>query len=324
MALYAIGEALIDFVPSRSGKPDADMHYTPAVGGAPLNVAAAYAKLGGTSYILSQVGDDAFGAQIAATAAAAGVDTRYLQRTREAKTALAFVTLHDGGEREFAFYRDPSADMLYAPENLTAITPQAGDILHYCSVSLVPCPMRDAHRAAIDKFRAAGAAISFDINLRLPLWKDPANLRTAVHEFLPLADIIKISDDELTFVTGEDAPARGIPQLFQGHVKYVVYTCGANGAAIYDRHSDRARGWTDAYRVNAVDATGAGDAFIGGLLAEIAHLGLSVHGDLSDAQINALLDHAAKVGAITTLQRGAINSMPDRARLHDFTARKPK
>ena len=157
MALYAIGEALIDFVPSRSGKPDADMHYTPAVGGAPLNVAAAYAKLSGTSYILSQVGDDAFGAQIAATAAAAGVDTRYLQRTREAKTALAFVTLHDGGEREFAFYRDPSADMLYAPENLAAITPQAGDILHYCSVSLIPCPMREAHRVAIDKFRAAGA-----------------------------------------------------------------------------------------------------------------------------------------------------------------------
>lgn len=322
MALYAIGEALIDFVPSRSGKPNADMHYTPAVGGAPLNVAAAYAKLGGTSYILSQVGDDAFGAQIAATAAAAGVDTRYLQRTREAKTALAFVTLHDGGEREFAFYRDPSADMLYAPENLAAITPQAGDILHYCSVSLIPCPMREAHRAAIDKFRAAGAAISFDINLRLPLWKNPADLYAAVHEFLPRADIIKISDDELAFVTGEDDPVRGIPQLFQGYVKYIVYTCGANGAAIYDQHGERGR--TNAYRVNAVDATGAGDAFIGGLLAEIAHLGLSVCDDLSDAHIHALLDHAAKVGAITTLQRGAINSMPDRARLQNFPAGKPE
>ena len=187
MALYAIGEALIDFVPSRSGKPAADMHYTPAVGGAPLNVAAAYAKLGGKSYILSQVGDDAFGAQIAATAEAAGVDTRYLKRSRAAKTALAFVTLYDGGEREFAFYRDPSADMLYAPENLADITPQTGDILHYCSVSLVPGPMREAHRAAIAKFRAAGAAISFDINLRLPLWKNPTDLYAAVHEFLPLA-----------------------------------------------------------------------------------------------------------------------------------------
>ena len=101
--------------------------------------------------------------------------------------------------------------------------------------------MREAHRVAIDKFRAAGAAISFDINLRLPLWKDPADLYAAVHEFLPLADIIKISDDELAFVTGESDPARGIPQLFQGHVKYIVYTCGANGAAIYDQHGERGR-----------------------------------------------------------------------------------
>ncbi|WP_314911842.1 carbohydrate kinase, partial [Cardiobacterium hominis] len=203
MALYAIGEALIDFVPSRPGKPDADIRYTPAVGGAPLNVAAAYARLGGKSYILSQVGEDAFGEQIAATAQAAGVDTRYLQRTSDAKTALAFVTLHDNGEREFAFYRDPSADMLYAADNLAAIAPQPGDILHYCSVSLTPGPMREAHRVAIERFRAAGALISFDINLRLPLWPNPADLHAAVQEYLPLADILKISDDELEFVTGE-------------------------------------------------------------------------------------------------------------------------
>ena len=156
MALYAIGEALIDFVPSRPGKPDADIRYTPAVGGAPLNVAAAYARLGGKSYILSQVGEDAFGEQIAATAQSAGVDTRYLKRSREAKTALAFVTLHDNGEREFAFYRDPSADMLYAADNLAAITPQPGDILHYCSVSLTPA--RCVRRTALPSSASARRA----------------------------------------------------------------------------------------------------------------------------------------------------------------------
>ena len=295
MALYAIGEALIDFVPSRPGKPDADIRYTPAVGGAPLNVAAAYARLGGESYILSQAGDDAFGEQIAATAQAAGVNTRYLKRTRAAKTALAFVTLHDNGEREFAFYRDPSADMLYQPENLTAITPQPGDILHYCSVSLTPGPMRDAHRVAIERFRAAGALISFDINLRLPLWPNPADLHAAVQEYLPLADILKISDDELEFVTGERDPARGVGQLQRGAV--------------------------DAYPVQAVDATGAGDAFIGGLLAEMSRLNLNLHQALTDEHIAALLHHAAAVGAITTLQRGAINSMPDRDQLHAFHAK---
>ena len=318
MALYAIGEALIDFVPSRPGKPAADIRYTPAVGGAPLNVAAAYARLGGESYILSQVGDDAFGAQIAATAQAAGVDTRYLKRSRAAKTALAFVTLHDNGEREFAFYRDPSADMLYQPENLAAITPQPGDILHYCSVSLTPGPMRDAHRAAIERFRAAGATVSFDINLRLPLWPNPAELYAAVQEYLPLADILKISDDELEFVTGERDPARGVGQLQRGAVKHVIYTRGAQGAAWYD--ADGQRGAVDAYPVQAVDATGAGDAFIGGLLAEMSRLNLNLHQALTDEHIAALLHHAAAVGAITTLQRGAINSMPDREQLHAFHA----
>ena len=316
MSLYAIGEALIDFVPSRPGKPDADIRYTPAVGGAPLNVAAAYARLGGKSYILSQVGEDAFGEQIAATAQAAGVDTRYLKRSRDAKTALAFVTLHDNGEREFAFYRDPSADMLYAADNLAAIAPQPGDILHYCSVSLTPCPMREAHRVAIERFRAAGALISFDINLRLPLWKNPADLHAAVQEYLPLADIIKISDDELEFVTGERDPARGIGQLHRGAVKHVIYTRGAQGAAWYDASGQR--GAVDAYKVQALDATGAGDAFIGGLLAEMSRLNLDLQQALADEHIAALLRHAAAVGAITTLQRGAINSMPDRDRLRQF------
>ena len=316
MALYAIGEALIDFVPSRPGKPDANIRYTPAVGGAPLNVAAAYARLGGKSYILSQVGDDAFGEQIATTAQAAGVDTRYLQRTSAAKTALAFVTLYDNGEREFAFYRDPSADMLYQPENLAAITPQPGDILHYCSVSLTPGPMREAHRVAIERFRAAGATVSFDINLRLPLWPNPADLYAAVQEYLPLADILKISDDELEFVTGEREPARGIAQLQRGAVKHVIYTCGAQGASWYDASGQR--GAVDAYKVQALDATGAGDAFIGGLLAEMSRLGLNLQQALADSDIAALLRHAAAVGAITTLQRGAINSMPDRDRLHAF------
>ena len=262
MALYAIGEALIDFVPSRPGKPDADIRYTPAVGGAPLNVAAAYARLGGKSYSLSQVGDDAFGEQIAATAQAAGVDTRYLKRSREAKTALAFVTLHDNGEREFAFYRDPSADMLYAADNLAAL-------------------------------------ISFDINLRLPLWKNPADLHAAVQEYLPLADILKISDDELEFVTGERDPARGIAQLHRGAVKHVIYTRGAQGAAWYDASGQR--GAVDAYKVQALDATGAGDAFIGGLLAEMSRLNLDLQQALADEHIAALLRHAAAVGAITTL-----------------------
>ena len=133
---------------------------------------------------------------------------------------------------------------------------------------------------------------------------------------LPLADIIKISDNELEFVTGESDPARGMGQLQRGAVKHVIYTCGAEGAAWYDAGGKR--GAVNAYRVQAVDATGAGDAFIGGLLAEMSHRNLDLQQALADDHIAALLRHAAAVGAITTLQRGAINSMPDRARLQQF------
>lgn len=306
MALYAIGEALIDFVPNKPGAPDDDTRYTPAVGGAPLNVAAAYAKLGGTSYILSQVGADAFGERIAQVAQEAGIDTRHLRRSAEAKTALAFVTLHENGEREFAFYRDPSADMLYQAHYLDDISPQAGDILHFCSVSLTPCPMRDAHLAAIGRFRNAGALISFDVNLRLPLWKNPDDLRAAVQTFLPLADIVKISDDELPFISKNN----DINDIIQGHVRHVVLTSGAQGAAWYDQSGQR--GAQAGFTVRAVDATGAGDAFIGGLLKELPHL------DIEDTHIARLLRHACAVGALTTQKRGAIAGMPDRAQLELF------
>lgn len=306
MALYAIGEALIDFVPNKPGAPDDDTRYTPAVGGAPLNVAAAYARLGGKSYILSQVGADAFGERIAQVAHDAGIDTRHLRRSAEAKTALAFVTLQENGEREFSFYRDPSADMLYHADYLQDIQPERGDILHFCSVSLTPCPMREAHLAAIERFRAAGALISFDVNLRLPLWKNPDDLRAAVRAFLPLADIVKISDDELPFVV----ESHDVNDLFRGQVRHVVLTSGAQGAAWYDQSGQR--GAHPGFAVRAVDATGAGDAFVGALLQEIRNL------EPDDAEIARLLRHACAVGAFTTQKRGAIAGMPDRAQLELF------
>ena len=279
MALYAIGEALIDFVPSRPGKPDADIRYTPAVGGRRYPLPETQPR-----------GEN-------------GTRLRHPARQRRARVRLL--------PRPVRRYALPTG-------NLAAITPQPGDILHYCSVSLTPGPMRDAHRAAIERFRAAGALISFDINLRLPLWPNPTDLHAAVQEYLPLADILKISDDELEFVTGERDPARGVGQLQRGAVKHVIYTCGADGAAWYDASGQR--GAVDAYPVQAVDATGAGDAFIGGLLAEMSRRNLNLQQALTDEHIAALLRHAAAVGAITTLQRGAINSMPDREQLHAFHA----
>ncbi|GHG06383.1 fructokinase [Deinococcus piscis] len=303
--IYAIGEALIDFVPEPGGL------YSPQPGGAPLNVAAAAARLGGHSALITQLGRDAFGDQLVRAAQAAGVNTDHIRRTDTAKTGLAFVTLDEGGERSFAFYRDPSADMLYGPGDLD-VQPQAGDLLHFCSVSLVPGPMREAHAEAIRRFRAAGAGVSFDLNIRLPLWPDPAECRAAVWDFLPHADLVKVSDDELPFVTRSGAVA----ELLVGQVQHVLYTKGPHGAEWHTRAGLLAE--VPGFRVEAVDTTGAGDAFTGAVLAEMQRRGHRLSADLDAEAVQHLLWRAAAVGALTTLRRGALAALPDQTRLAHF------
>ncbi len=314
MTVYTLGEALIDFVPNRPGKLGNDISFLPAVGGAPLNVAAAVAKLGGKSAVLTQVGKDDFGDLIIQVADGVGVDTQYMLQTDVAKTALAFVTLAENGERSFSFYRNPSADMLYDPVNIDNVTPQSGDILHFCSLSLSPEKMRAAHEKAIDKWRDAGGDISFDINIRLPLWETEDACRQAVHDFLPKADLIKISDDELEFVTGYTEVEAGIASLFTDNVRYVLYTKGPAGAQIYNK--DGLLADAEAHKVQAVDATGAGDAFTGALLYQLQQLPLTTQAEWSVDQAQSLLQMATAVGALATLKRGAIHSLPTLEDVH--------
>ncbi|MCY1702221.1 carbohydrate kinase family protein [Deinococcus sp. SL84] len=303
--IYAIGEALIDFVPQPNGD------FSPQVGGAPLNVAAAVARLGGQSSLITQLGADAFGGQIVRAAQAAGVDTAHIRRTDAAKTGLAFVTLQPDGERSFSFYRDPSADMLYAPEQLS-VQPRAGDWLHFCSVSLLPSPMREAHAEAIQRFREAGGHISFDLNIRLPLWADPNECRAAVWDFLPSAHLVKVSDDELPFVS-----ERGeLSDLFVGDVQHVLYTKGRHGAEWHTHAGKLAE--VPAFPVQAVDATGAGDAFTGAVLRQWQELG-SAEPDAETAA--GMLRRAAAVGALTILKRGALAALPDESQLQGFLAK---
>ena len=169
--LFSIGEALIDMIPSRVGCSfDEVPAFSPGVGGAPANVCAAVARLGGRSALLSQLGDDPFGHKIARALAGCGVELSHLEFTGKASTALAFVSLAENGQRTFSFCRKPSADLLYAPEQIDPGWFSQAFALHFCSVSLVDSPMRYAHLAAITAAREAGAILSFDPNLRFPLW----------------------------------------------------------------------------------------------------------------------------------------------------------
>ena len=262
--LFSIGEALVDMIPSRVGCSfDEVPAFSPRVGGAPANVCAAAARLGGRSALLSQLGDDPFGHKIARALAACGVELSHLEFTNKASTALAFVSLAENGERTFSFCRKPSADLLYAPEQIDPGWFSQAFALHFCSVSLVDSPMRYAHLAAITAAREAGAILSFDPNLRFPLWPDREQLRQTVWQFLPLTHILKLSDEELPFLTGTEDIEAALPRLFTGDVQLVLYTCGSKGARAYTR---TASAHARSPKVAAVDTTGAGDAFWGGFL----------------------------------------------------------
>ena len=314
--IAAIGEALIDFIPENKGCPFYEVQgFRPAVGGAPANVCGAVARLGGASRLLTQLGKDPFGEKILRALLREGIDCSRIVLTEQAKTALAFVSLEEDGSRDFSFYRDPSADMLFAPEQLRQEWFEDCFALHFCSVSLGDFPMKEAHKTAIKMAEQNGAVISFDPNLRFPLWPDEKALYRAVWDFLPKADILKLSDEELPFLTGESEIEAALPKLFLGNVKLILFTCGKDGARAFTK-TDQA--FAPAERVQAVDTTGAGDGFIGCFLWKLLQSGVtketiaSLTGDfLKDA-----LCLANRFCGYSVQRSGAIPSYPTKKDLN--------
>ena len=308
--LAAIGEALIDFIPDRSGCPfDYVTAFLPKVGGAPANVCAAFARLGGKSRLLTQLGDDPFGHKIMHELGSVGVDTGSISLTDKANTALAFVSLDENGDRTFSFYRKPSADMLYSPESVKEEYLTDAFALHFCSVSIGDFPMREAHKRAIDIMRKKGGIVSFDPNLRFNLWDSPEALQKAVREFIPLSDIVKLSEDELEFVTGAKDIAMGAHNLFEQGVKLVLYTCGSKGAYAFTRHTNA---YSPALKVSAADTTGAGDGFTGSFLWTLKYIcdgrdGLEL---ISREKLLDCLAFANRFCAVSVQRKGAIASYP--------------
>ena len=221
--VIAIGELLIDFVPHQKGCGLSEVtDFERVAGGAPANVVAAAVSLGAPGCMVSQVGQDAFGDYIIHTLQQKGVDTQYVFRHPQAKTALAFVSLDASGNREFSFYRNPSADLYLEESQITPEMFADAGALHFCSVDLVPYPVKEAHRKAIQLARQAGALISFDPNVRLALWESETACQQAIREFLPEADLVKLSDNEIEFVTGCKAERQAAEKLFALGSKIVL------------------------------------------------------------------------------------------------------
>lgn len=312
--VICFGEMLIDFVPTTSGLSLADAPaFKKAPGGAPANVAVGIARLGGSSAFIGKVGEDEFGYMLADILKENNVNNEGMRFDPGARTALAFVTLRSDGEREFMFYRNPSADMLLQESELDFDLIRKATIFHYGSISLITEPCKSAHIAAAKAAKDAGVILSYDPNLRLPLWPSAESAREGILSIWDTADIIKISEEEISFLTkGEDPYDDAVVRkLFHPDLKLLLVTEGPQGCRYYTQEfSGRVKG----LKVEAVDTTGAGDAFVAATLAQLAS-------DLSLLQDEDRLREALKFsnvcGALTVTERGAIPALPTREAVLD-------
>ena len=311
--LITIGEALIDFIPNKKGCMLKEVSgFERVAGGAPANVAAAVAKLSGNAYFISQLGEDAFGDHIIDVLRDANVNTDYIMRTDKANTGLAFVSLKEDGNRDFSFYRNPSADLLLEDNILEENCFKDCGILHFCSVDLVESPMKYTQKKAIEYASKNKSIISFDPNVRLPLWKHENDCREVILEFLPLANILKISDEELEFITGIKDENDALKSLFKGNVKVVIYTKGEDGAIFITKNKETMRFIeSKGLRVNAIDTTGAGESFIGSFLYQLSQKNITIEylDNLDYNLVKEMLDFSNKYAADTTTKKGAIAAM---------------
>lgn len=314
--VVALGESLIDFTPC--GMNDMGMQlFARNPGGAPANVLAMVAKLGGKAAFIGKVGRDDFGYFLKATMEAAGIDVAGLAMTAEVPTTLAFVQLNERGDRSFSFYRKPGADVCLRAEEVNGLLLRNGRIFHFGSVSLTDEPCRSATLQSAEKAKAGGALVSFDPNYRPPLWDTEDHAKAEILHALPLADIIKVSGEEMRLLTGTADLHGGAEELAARGAAAVLVTLGAKGAFYYTR---RASGILPTYDVETVDTTGAGDAFLGAFLYSIRGKTREELCRLSDGEWKRIIAFSNAAGSLTTARRGAIPAMPAFAQIEECVA----
>ena len=317
-SILCFGEALIDMHGEGTDGHGFARQFLPFAGGAPANVAVAVAKLGSHARFAGMLGMDRFGDFLLHSLQQAGVDTTDVTRTGEANTALAFVTLDGRGERSFSFYRPPSADLLFRAEHFRAETFDNTAIFHICSNSLTDPELAAATLEGMQRARRAGALVSFDLNLRPALWPQGSEPRAQAWPALHLADVVKLSAEEFDWlaIDGEQAL---LDSLWSGHTRLLVVTDGAHPLRWYHPDAD---GELPCYNVPMVDSTGAGDAFVGGLLQQLVHQAVTPNnldgwiGTLP--RLHAALRYASACGAVAVTRHGSFAAMPNTDEVEHF------
>ena len=308
--ILCFGEALIDFHAEDGDGRGFAQHFVPFAGGAPANVAVAAARLGGAARFAGMLSHDRFGDFLLDSLRQAGVGTDDVARTKAANTALAFVTLDAHGERSFSFYRRHTADLMFRPAHFRADTFRDIAMFHVCSNSMTDPASAETTREGMQRAHAAGALVSFDLNLRPALWPAESDPCPLLWPALHLADVVKLSAEEFAWlaVDGEQA---ALDRLWLGRTRLVVVTDGAKPLRWF--HPD-AEGELPCYPTEVVDTTAAGDAFVGGLLCCLAELATGTdridHLVTELPRLHAMLRFAAACGALTVTRQGSFAAMP--------------
>ncbi|AHY45814.1 Sugar kinases ribokinase family [Rubrobacter radiotolerans] len=320
--IVAVGEVVADIyrdeVKAEDGRDRAaesgGMGFTARPGGAPANVAVAVARLGGRSAFVGSVGDDLFGEFILGALRAEGVDVSpVVMQKPPVRTSLAFVEIFPDGDREFTFYRSsPAADEQLAPEDIKPETLEGASFVNFGSIPLISDPSRSAVERVVSLANDANVAVAFDVNYRAHLWPSPDAARKTVETFMDRAQVVKLSEDETEPLLGVSEPESAADRLLERGARLVLVSLGPDGAFYA---TGTARGRIDAPTVEAVDATGAGDAF---LAATLQSLG-SIEAADDEARLREAVRRGTVAGAIACTGQGAIGPLPTAAEIDRFT-----
>ena len=313
----ALGELLIDFTQngtSEQGNPLFEAN----PGGAPANVLAMLKKLGHSCAFVGKVGADGFGDLLENTLRGAGIDARGLRRDRDVHTTLAVVHTFENGDRDFSFYRKPGADVRLSADELDEAVLRSCRVFHFGSLSLTDEPARTATRRAVELARQSGALISYDPNLRPPLWESEEQAREQIAWGLAQCDVLKISDNEVEFMCATTDFDEGAAMLRRRYpnIRLLNITAGAAGSYAY---CGDLRAFEPGCKLGGViETTGAGDTFCACALHDILSRGLDT---LSEPRLHELLRFANAAAYLVTTRRGAIRSMPEPAEIDAVLAR---
>ena len=317
MDIVCLGELLVDMFPAELGRRIVEVSaFRPKPGCAPANAAVAAARLGARSAFIGKVGDEAFGHHLASILEQEGVEVRGMRFDAEARTGMAFIAMPDENTAEFVFYRNPGADMRLRTDELDRELLQETRAFHFGSLSLGQEPSRSATMEAANMARQVGALISFDVNYRPTLWNSPQEAYDRIMATVPHVDLLKVNEVELALLAGsEDLDAASKALLKQGPDLCVV-TLGPNGS--FFRVAEGGE-HVPPFKVQTVDATGCGDAFVAGLLCQLV-VGADWREQLSPARMREVLRYANAVGALTALTQGVIPALPTADQVDEFLA----